>query len=87
MNDKNNFLIENDDYPIFQLIVKQVGEQPAQVFSILRQVMQISPAKAKRLIQSQQFEVVRGARMEIQSIQEQLERAGAKTELIVAETD
>ena len=75
MNNQNdNFLIENDDYPIFQLVVAEVGEQPAKVFAVLRQVMKLSPAEAKRLLQTQHFEVVRGARMEVDSIKRNLNK-------------
>ena len=79
-NDK--LLVENDDYPIFRLVVEDVGEQMGKVFTVLRQTMQLSPAEAKRLLTAHHFEVVRGPRMEIESIREKLERAGAKIQLV-----
>ena len=88
MSEQNdNLVVENDDYPLFQLVVEEVGEQTGKVFTVLRQVMQLSPAEAKRLLTAHHFEVVRGPRMEIESIQEKLERAGAKTQLVAIQDD
>lgn len=80
-------LIKNDDYPIFQLVVEEVGDNPAQVFSLLRRIMQLSPAQAKRLLQLRGFEVARGPRMEVDDIQEQFQRIGATTQLVVMEDE
>ena len=76
--------VANDDWPNLIVNIINVGQHRARVFALLREILNVSPAEAKELMNSPRIEVARGPRMEMESVVWQFKAAGAEVEVIVA---
>ncbi len=76
--------VANDDWPNLIVTITDVGQHRARVIALLREILNVSPAEAKELMNSPRIEVARGPRMEIESVVWRFKAAGAEVEAIVA---
>lgn len=75
-------MIENDDWPEYEVYVTDPGFNRARVFTLYRQTLRIPPAEAKRLLTLPRVKVARGPRVLVQRIIDEFRAAGATVEIV-----
>jgi hypothetical protein len=71
-------MTENDDYPLYTVTVKRIGDQPGLVFTLLRQALGTTPAETESLMVTPGGIVVaHGARMLVEPVFRRFKAVGA----------